>query len=62
MYISMGENPAVSTEKIHYVKTDSSLCYPPKKSCPMKFGTAVNNEGLLFEIPCTGKECAWFLK
>lgn len=26
----------------------------------MKFGTAVNNEGLLIEIPCTGKECAWF--
>jgi hypothetical protein len=26
----------------------------------MKFGTAVNNEGLLIEIPCIGKECAWF--
>ena len=26
----------------------------------MKFGTAVNNEGLLIEIPCIGRECAWF--
>ena len=26
----------------------------------MKFGTAVNNEGLLIEIPCIGKDCAWF--
>ncbi len=26
----------------------------------MKFGTAVNNEGLLIEIPCIGKECEWF--
>jgi len=26
----------------------------------MKFGTAVNNEGLLIEIPCIGNECAWF--
>jgi hypothetical protein len=31
-----------------------------KKSCPIKFGTAVNTEGLLIEIPCIGKECAWF--
>ncbi len=30
------------------------------KSCPVKFGTAVNNEGMLVEIPCSGKECAWF--
>jgi hypothetical protein len=26
----------------------------------MKFGTAVNNEGLLIEIPCIRNECAWF--
>jgi hypothetical protein len=31
-----------------------------KKGCPMKFGTAVNHEGLLVEIPCIGNECAWF--
>jgi len=31
-----------------------------KKGCPLKFGTAVNNEGLLIEIPCIGNECAWF--
>ena len=33
---------------------------PPQKSCPLKFGTAVNTEGLLVEVPCSGKECAWF--
>jgi hypothetical protein len=26
----------------------------------MKFATAVNNEGLIIEIPCSGNECAWF--
>jgi len=26
----------------------------------MKFGTAVNNEGLLIEIPCIRQECARF--
>jgi len=26
----------------------------------MKFGTAVNTEGLLIEIPCIRSECAWF--
>jgi hypothetical protein len=26
----------------------------------MKFGNAVNDEGLLIEIPCCGKKCAWF--
>jgi hypothetical protein len=26
----------------------------------MKSGTAVNTEGVLGEIPCRGKECAWF--
>ncbi|MCX6687743.1 MAG: hypothetical protein NT112_05085 [Methanoregula sp.] len=25
----------------------------------MKFGSAVNNEGMLIEIPCIGKDCAW---
>jgi hypothetical protein len=33
---------------------------PSQKFCPFKFGTAVNSEGLLIEIPCIGKECAWF--
>jgi hypothetical protein len=33
---------------------------PSQKYCPLKFGTAVNNEGLLIEIPCNGKACAWF--
>ena len=25
----------------------------------MKFGSAVNSEGMLIEIPCIGKDCAW---
>jgi len=33
---------------------------PSQKSCPMKFGTAVNTEGVLIEIPCIRNECAWF--
>jgi hypothetical protein len=33
---------------------------PSQKSCPMKFGTAVNTEGLLIEIPCIKNDCAWF--
>jgi len=33
---------------------------PLQKSCPLKFGTAINTEGLLMEIPCIGKSCAWF--
>jgi len=33
---------------------------PPQKCCPLKFGTAVNTEGLLIEVPCIGKRCAWF--
>jgi hypothetical protein len=33
---------------------------PSQKSCPLKFGTAVNTEGLLIEVACNGKECAWF--
>jgi hypothetical protein len=33
---------------------------PSQKSCPVKFGTAVNTEGMLIEIPCIGKGCAWF--
>jgi hypothetical protein len=31
-----------------------------KKSCPFKFGSAVNNEGMIIEVPCSGKDCAWF--
>lgn len=33
---------------------------PSPKSCPIKFGTAVNTEGMIIEIPCSGKDCAWF--
>jgi hypothetical protein len=33
---------------------------PSKKTCPLKFGSAVNTEGMLIEIPCIGKDCAWF--
>ncbi|MDD1706313.1 MAG: hypothetical protein LUQ12_04670 [Methanoregulaceae archaeon] len=28
--------------------------------CPIKFGTVVNNEGMVIEVPCSGKDCAWF--
>ena len=34
--------------------------YASQKSCPMKFGTAVNSEGVIIEIPCIRNECAWF--
>jgi len=33
---------------------------PSQKSCPLKFGTAVSTEGLLIDVPCNGKACAWF--
>ena len=33
---------------------------PSRKTCPLKFGSAVNNEGMLIEIPCIGKDCAWY--
>jgi len=33
---------------------------PSQKCCPVKFGTAVNTEGMIIEIPCIGKDCAWF--
>jgi hypothetical protein len=33
---------------------------PSLKSCPLKFGTAVSTEGLLMDVPCNGKGCAWF--
>ncbi|MDD1683922.1 MAG: hypothetical protein LUO98_08830 [Methanoregula sp.] len=26
----------------------------------MKFGTVVNSEGFLIEVPCIQRECAWF--
>jgi hypothetical protein len=26
----------------------------------MKYGTAVNSEGLIIEIPCIRSDCAWF--
>jgi len=32
---------------------------PSRKTCPLKFGSAVNSEGMLIEIPCIGKDCAW---
>jgi hypothetical protein len=32
----------------------------PQKGCPLKFGTVVNDEGMVVEIACSGKDCAWF--
>jgi hypothetical protein len=26
----------------------------------MKFGPAVSIEGMIIEVPCSGRECAWF--
>lgn len=31
-----------------------------QKCCPIKFGTVVNDEGMVIEILCSGKDCAWF--
>ncbi len=31
-----------------------------QKCCPVKFGTVVNDRGMVVEIPCSGKDCAWF--
>jgi hypothetical protein len=31
-----------------------------QKCCPLKFGTVVTDEGMVVEIPCSGKDCAWF--
>jgi hypothetical protein len=33
---------------------------PSENYCPLKFGNAVNHEGMIIEIPCVGKDCAWF--
>jgi hypothetical protein len=33
---------------------------PSKKTCPMKFGPAVSIEGMIIEVPCSGRDCAWF--
>jgi hypothetical protein len=35
---------------------------PSQKSCPLKFGTAVNPEGMIIEIPCSGNDCEWFFE
>jgi len=35
-------------------------CMAPQKCCPLKFGTVVNDEGMVIELPCSGKDCAWF--
>jgi hypothetical protein len=32
----------------------------PQKCCPLKFGTVVDDEGMVVEIACSGKDCAWF--
>jgi hypothetical protein len=32
----------------------------PQKCCPIKFGRVVNDEGIVVELPCSGKDCAWF--
>jgi len=26
----------------------------------MKFGAAVSIEGMIIEVPCSGRDCAWF--
>jgi hypothetical protein len=31
-----------------------------KKNCPVKFGAAGTIEGMIIEVPCIGKDCAWF--
>jgi len=33
-----------------------------QQCCPIKFGTVVNDEGMVIEVPCSGKDCAWFFK
>ncbi|MDD1710059.1 MAG: hypothetical protein LUQ37_04020 [Methanoregulaceae archaeon] len=33
-----------------------------QKCCPIKFGTVVNDEGMVIEILCSGKDCAWFFE
>jgi hypothetical protein len=33
---------------------------PIQKKCPMKFGPAVSIEGMIIEVPCSGRDCAWF--
>jgi len=33
-----------------------------QKCCPIKFGTVVNDEGMVIEVPCSGKDCAWFFE
>jgi len=33
---------------------------PSPKNCPMKFGAAVSIEGMIIEVPCCGRDCAWF--
>jgi len=33
---------------------------PRQKTCPLKFGSAVNTEGILVEVPCCGDACAWW--
>jgi hypothetical protein len=32
----------------------------PQKCCPIKFGTVVSDDGMVVELPCSGKDCAWF--
>jgi hypothetical protein len=33
-----------------------------QKCCPIKFGTVVNDEGMVIDLPCSGKDCAWFFE
>lgn len=33
---------------------------PPRKYCPLKFGTTTNAEGMLIEIPCIRNDCAGY--
>jgi hypothetical protein len=50
---------AVSREKDSLPHHQFS-CMTPHKCCPLKFGTVVNDEGMIVEIACSGKDCAWF--
>ncbi len=39
---------------------NQSFSMPSQKNCLLKFGAAGNIEGMIIEVPCIGKDCAWF--
>jgi hypothetical protein len=49
-------------EKKGSLRYNQLFFMPSRKTCPLKFGSAVNSEGMLIEIPCIGKDCAWSLE